>query len=412
MAFNTIADAFNAWNGKPLEQIERRAQEIKGTIQTDPDCDIKSLNLELTALNEAADNAKDKAQAAAQAKAPAPADPAESRSLKPFGMGVETIDPETVHGTPEYRSAFFKALQGKALTTTERRALDTAAKIERRADAYATSGNNAAIIPTQTLNEIIRKAGKANGLFDEVRKLQVPANVAVPVATPATAAKWNTEGANVDSEATDTATVAFNANELIKVFSISAKVKTMAVDAFESYLTDELNNSVVEAIADAIVNGTGKGQPTGVLTGVTWNTSNKVTTTALAYADIVKAMGLLAGGYQANAVFAMSTATLYNAVYNLTDGNKRPIFVQDAQNDEVGRILGKRVVVDDHIADNTIIYGDFKDYYAVNIANGIAVESSTESSFKSGRVDYRALAVADAKPLAAEAFVSIVINAA
>lgn len=410
MKFNTIADAFNYWNGKPTEAIERRAQELKATIQTDPDVDIKSANIELTALNQAKDNADDKA---AQAKAPAPDDNAtEARGLKPFGMGVETIDPETVHDTPEYRSAFFKALQGKALTTTERRALDNAARVERRADAYATSGNNPAVIPTETLNEVIRKAGKANGLFDEVRKLQVPANVAVPVATPASAAKWATEGVGVDSEATDTATVSFNANELIKVFSISAKVKTMAVDAFESYLTDELNNSVVEAIADAVVNGTGNGQPLGILKGVTWNASNKVTTTALAYGDIVKAMGLLAGGYQSNAVFALSTATLYNSVYNLVDGNKRPIFVQDAQRDNVGYILGRRVVVDDHIPAGTIIYGDFKDFYAVNIANGIAVESSTESSFKSGRVDYRALAVADAKPLAAEAFVQIAINAA
>lgn len=410
MAFSTIADAFNYWNGKDAAAIERRAQELKATIQTDPDVDIKSANIELTALNQAKDNADDKA---AQAKAPAPADnTTEARGLKPYGMGYETIDPETVHASAEYRSAFFKRLQGKELTTVERRALDNAAKTERRADAYSTSGNNPAVIPTQTLNEIIRKAGKANGLFDEVRKLQVPAGVAVPVANPATPAKWNTEGANVDSEATDTAPVSFAANELIKVFSISAKVKTMAVDAFEGYLTDELNNSIVEAIAQAIVNGTGKGQPTGVLTGVTWNASNKVTTTALAYGDIVKAMGLLAGGYQANAVFALSTSTLYNSVYNLVDGNKRPIFVQDAQRDNVGYILGRRVVVDDHIPAGTIIYGDFKDYYAVNIANGIAVESSTESSFKSGRVDYRALAVADAKPLATEAFVQIAINAA
>ena len=406
MAFKTIEQAFNYWNNKPVEAIERRAQELKATIQTDPDVDIKSANIELTALNQAKDNADDKA---AQAKAPAPADP-EARGLKPYGMNIETIDPETVHDTPEYRSAFFKSLQGKPLTTTESRALETAAKVERR-DAYGTSTNNAAVIPTQTLNEVVRKAGKSSGLFDEVRKLQVPANVAVPVSTPSTAAKWNTEGADVDSESTDTTTVKFDGNELLKVFSISAKVKTMAVDAFEAYLTDQLNNSVVEAIADAIVNGTGNGQPTGIIKGVTWNTSNKVTTTALDYADIVKAMGLLKGGYQPNAVFALSTATLYNAVYGLVDGNKRPIFVQDAQNDEVGRILGKRVVVDDHIADNTIFYGDFKDYYAVNLANGIAVESSTESSFKSGRVDYRALAVADAKPLATEAFVQIAINA-
>lgn len=404
MKFNNLQEAFNYYNGKPVQEIERRAQELKAIIETDPNVDIKSANIELTALSQAKDNADDKAKAAQQQTDP------EARSLKPFGMSIETIDPETVHATPEYRAAFFKQLQGKQLTTVERRALDTAAKIERRADAYGTSTNNAAVVPTETLNEIIRKAGKAHGLFDEVRKLQVPANVAVPVATPATKAAWNTEGADVESEAPATTSVKFDGNECIKVFSISAKVKTMAVDAFESYLTDELNNSVIEAIADAIVNGNGTGQPTGVLNGITWDTTNKVTTTALTYGDIVKAMALIKGGYQANAIFAMSTATLYNNVYALTDANKRPIFIQDAQNDEIGRVLGKRVVIDDHIADGTVLYGDFKNGYALNLANGIAVESSTESSFKSGRVDYRAIAVADAKPIVTEAFAQIAIT--
>lgn len=404
MAFANIADAFNYWNGKGMDAIERRAQEIRGTIETDPNVDIKALNLELTALNQAADNAKDKAAAAQQQQT----DP-DTRALKPFGIetrATDWTDADDVRKTPEYRTAFFKQLQGKQLNAMESRALNAVARLEQRADAYGTSANNGGVIPTQTLNEIVKKAGKANGLFNEVRKLQVPAGVAVPVANPATPAKWNTEGANVDSEATDVPPVKFDGFELIKVFSVSAKVRTMAVDAFESYLTDELNNSVVEAIADAIVNGTGSGQPTGVLGAIT----NKVTTKALTYADIVKAMGLIKGGYQANSVFAMSSATLYNYVYNLVDGNKRPIFIQDAQADTIGRVLGKPVVVDDHIADGTIIYGDFKDGYAVNLANGISVESSTESSFKSGRVDYRALCVTDAKPLIAEAFASITIT--
>lgn len=404
MAFANIADAFNYWNGKSAEQIERRAQEIKGTIETDPDCELKALNIELTALNQAADNAKDKAAAAQQQQT----DP-DTRALKPFGIetrATDWTDADDVRKTPEYRTAFFKQLQGKQLNAMESRALNAVARLEQRADAYGTSANNGGVIPTQTLNEIVKKAGKANGLFDEVRKLQVPAGVAVPVANPATPAKWNTEGANVDSEAPDVPPVKFDGFELIKVFSVSAKVRTMAVDAFESYLTDELNNSVVEAIADAIVNGTGSGQPTGVLGAIT----NKVTTKALTYADIVKAMGLIKGGYQANSVFAMSTATLYNHVYNLVDGNKRPIFIQDAQADTIGRVLGKPVVVDDHIADGTILYGDFANGYALNLPNGIAVESSDQSSFKSGRVDYRALCVADAKPLIAEAFASITIT--
>lgn len=403
MAFANIADAFNYWNGKGMDAIERRAQELKAVIETDPAVDIKSANIELTALNQAADNAKDKAAAAQQQQT----DP-DTRALKPFGIetrATDWTDADDVRKTPEYRTAFFKQLQGKQLNAMESRALNAVARLEQRADAYGTSANNGGVIPTQTLNEIVKKAGKANGLFDEVRKLQVPAGVSVPVANPATPAKWNTEGANVDSEAPDVPPVKFDGFELIKVFSVSAKVRTMAVDAFESYLTDELNNSVVEAIADAIVNGTGPGRPTGVLGAIT----DKVTTEALTYADIVKAMGLIKGGYQANSVFAMSTATLYNHVYNLVDGNKRPIFIQDAQADTIGRVLGKPVVVDDHIEDGTIIYGDFKDGYAVNLANGISVESSTESSFKSGRVDYRALCVADAKPLIAEAFASITI---
>lgn len=404
MAFANIADAFNYWNGKGMDAIERRAQELKATIQTDPDVDIKSANIELTALNQAADNAKDKAAAAQQQQT----DP-DTRALKPFGIetrATDWTDADDVRKTPEYRTAFFKQLQGKQLNAMESRALNAVARLEQRADAYGTSANNGGVIPTTTLDEVLTKAGKAHGLFDEVRKLQVPAGVAVPVADPATPATWAVEGVGVDSEAPATTPVKFDGFECLKVFSVSAKVRTMAVDAFESYLTTELQNSIVEALSDAIVNGTGSGQPTGILGAIT----NKVTTKALTYADIVKAMGMLKGGYQANSVFAMSTATLYNNVYALTDGNKRPIFIQDAQADTIGRVLGKPVVVDDHIADGTIIYGDFKDGYAVNLANGISVESSTESSFKSGRVDYRALCVADAKPLNAEAFASITIT--
>lgn len=405
MAFANIADAFNAWNGKPIQAIEKRAQELKATIETDPNVDIKSANIELTALNQAADNAKDKAAAAQQQQA----DP-DTRALKPFNVetrATDWTDAADVRKTPEYRAAFFKSLQGKPLTATESRALDAVARLERRADAYGTSANNGGVIPTQTLNEVLTKAGKAHGLFDEVRKLQVPAGVAVPVADPATPATWAVEGAGVASEAPATTAVKFDGFECLKVFSVSAKVRTMAVDSFESYLATELENSIVEALSAAIVSGTGTNQPTGIMGAIT----NKVTTKALTYADIVKCMGMLKGGYQAGAIFAMSTATLFNNVYALTDANNRPIFIQDAQADEVGRILGKRVVLDDHIQDGVLIYGDFKDGYALNLANGISVESSTESSFRSGRVDYRAIAIADAKPLNAEAFASITIGA-
>ena len=102
----------------------------------------------------------------------------------------------------------------------------------------------------------------------------------------------------------------------------------------------------------------------------------------------------------------MSNATLYNHVYSLVDANKRPIFIADPKNETVGYILGKEVVVDDHIPDGVIILGNFQ-YMGFNMPEGIMLEVSRESSFRSGLVDYRALAIADCKPLVDEAFIKL-----
>lgn len=407
MKFKNIAEAFNFWNGKPIAEIEKRAQEVKGIIQTDPNCDIQSLNIELTGLAQAKANAQDKeAQAEPEARS---FNPVTGATFKD-GASAEAVKGD-VYASPEYRSAFYKSLMGKELTAVERGALERAYDLERRSDAYTTSGNTPVIVPTQTLNEVVTKARKMGGLMAECRAFNVPAKIAVPVATPASKAVWNTEGADVETDKPTIAQVTFDGNEIIKVFSISAKVKTMSIDAFESYLTDELTNCVMECLADGLVNGTGAGQGTGLEKGITWTEgTNLVTTTALTFQNITTVISKLKRGYSKGAKFAMNNATLYNAVYGLMDGSKRPVFVQNAQDDSVGKILGFEVVVDDNIADNEIFFGNFQ-YMGYNMPNGIAVESSTQSSFKSGKVDYRGMAIADCKPIVDEAFIKLAISA-
>lgn len=406
MKFKNIAEAFNYWNGKSVAEIEKRAQEVKGIIETDPNCEIQSLNIELTGLAQAKANAQEKE---------AGADP-EARSFNPVtgasfkdGASAEAVKGD-VYASAEYRSAFYKSLMGKELTAVERGALERAYDLERRSEAYTTSGNTPVIVPTQTLNEVVKKARTMGGLMAECRAFNVPAKIAVPVATPASKAIWNTEGADVATEQPTIAQVTFDGNEIIKVFSISAKVKTMSIDAFESYLTDELTNCVMECLADGIVNGTGAGQGTGLEKGITWTEgTNLLTTTALTFQNITTVISKLKRGYSKGAKFAMNNATLYNSVYGLMDGSKRPVFVQNAQDDSVGKILGFEVVVDDNIPDNEIFFGNFQ-YMGYNMPNGIAVESSTQSSFKSGKVDYRGMAIADCKPIVDEAFIKLAIN--
>lgn len=66
MKFNNVAEAFNYYRDFTVEQIEQRAAQIKGTIESDSNADITSLNIEIEGLNQAKQNAQEKEQQAAQ----------------------------------------------------------------------------------------------------------------------------------------------------------------------------------------------------------------------------------------------------------------------------------------------------------------------------------------------------------
>lgn len=409
MNFKDVQEAFNFYRNKTIDEMEKRATELKAMIETDPDIDLsglQSMKIELEGIDQAKANAQEKE------KDPAPTPAPEARSFNPITSmsftGSNELRDGNVYDSKEYRSAFFKTLLGRELDPFEKRAMNRALEMETRAGTYSTSGNTPVVVPTSTLNEIISKARKEGGLLAHVRMFNMPTNIAIPIATPSSNAVWNAEGNEVESEAPSIVNVSFDGYEIIKVFSISAKVKTMSINAFESYLADELTKCVLGTIEAGIVTGNGTNQGKG-LEKITWNTSNMITTADLTYKDITKALGMLKRGYGKNAKFAMNNATLYNYVYGLVDANKRPIFVPNPQTDEVGKILSKLVVIDDNIADNEIYLGDFN-YYGVNLANGVAVESSTQSSFRSGKVDYRGMAIADCKPLVDEAFIKIKVG--
>ena len=102
----------------------------------------------------------------------------------------------------------------------------------------------------------------------------------------------------------------------------------------------------------------------------------------------------------------MNNSTLYNLFYGLVDNNNRPIFIIDPKSENIGKILGFDVVIDDNLSDEVILFGNFN-YMGYNLAENIAVEVSRESSFKSGLIDYRAMAIADCKPIVTEAFIKL-----
>lgn len=402
MKFKNIAEAFNYYRNHNLADIEKRTTEIGNLINTDPNINIQELNIELEGLKQAKENIEERSQGIQQFN------PITGMS---FNKSTEEVKGDVFEST-EYRNAFFKTMLGQKLSVEEERTFKRAMEIvdaEKRADAFSTTTNSAAILPTHTLNEIIKKARTMGGLISHCRSFNIPSNISVPIGTPSTKAKWHTEGEKVDSEnpTENIAKVSFAGYEIIKIFSISASSKKMSISAFESYIIEELTNCVMECIADSLVNGTGVSQGTGIETGIAWSGENSFTfTDNVAYTDLTKMLGKLKRGYSAGAKWAMNNSTLYNSIYGIVDSTGRPIFIADPKNENIGYILGKPVIIDDNIADDTIFLGNFN-YLGYNIPEGIVVETSRESSFKYGVIDYRALAIADTKPLVREAFIKL-----
>lgn len=407
MKFNTVAEAFNFYKNNTNEQLEQRANEINHMIETDENVDIQALNVELTGIAQAKRNNDEKAQKP------------ETRSR--FSLigsrddAPKSFNADNVFESEEYRSAFFKTMLDQKLTSDEERAFEIGMKeAEKRTDAFITSSNASAVLPTQTLNEVVKKARTIGGLLAECRHFNVPTKIAIPVGTPSTKASWHTEASAVDSENVTVASVSFDGYEIMKVFSISAKARKMSINAFEAYLVDELTACVMETIADALINGTGSGQGSGLETitwvktaGATQNAVEIASNASAGYADVIKLVSLLKRGYTQGAKIAMNNATLYNVFYGMLDTAKRPIFIADPKDESIGKILGFPVVIDDNIDDDVVYFGNFAKYLGYNMPEGITIEASRESSFKKGVIDYRALAIADCKPIVTEAFVKM-----
>ena len=159
-----------------------------------------------------------------------------------------------------------------------------------------------------------------------------------------------------------------------------------------------------------MVNGNGSGKPTGVIPGLT------AVDTSITYDTILAAMAAVPGQYHRDAVFVMSSDTFFNKVMTLKDDQKRPLVVQGVAGVDRApeyMLLGHRVLLEssaDTDTDNNLLFGNFRDGYAFNIAKDVAIESDGSVEFRKGSVVYRAMALADGKPIIDDAFAVLSVS--
>lgn len=300
-----------------------------------------------------------------------PTAPTVLRSIKPAdGSGAEQRTAVNKYETMEYRKVFMEYVT-RGVTIPK----------EYRQDAVSQTTDVGAVIPTNVLNQIITKLESVGNILAKVTRTAYKGGVTIPKSTVKPVATWTTQGKGSDKQKQDTrGTVTFAYHKLRCTVAVSLEVDTMAITAFENLLINNIVEAMTKALEQAIISGTGVGQPKGI-TAETADAGQTVETAKPAYADLIAAEGNLPVAYEKGAEWCMSKKTYMN-YYGLTDSNGQPIgrINYGLAGKPEYTLLGRPVNVCDYLpsfanAENNSIVGflfNFKDYVLnTNYAMGV-----------------------------------------
>ena len=298
-------------------EITTRGAEMTADELTALETEVAGLQEERTQLLAAPNTQEQRSRILAAVAAGQPVAgqgaPTVLRSFPAADGSQETNDDK--YATMQYRKAFMDyVVRGTAIPT------------EYRANAVTKTTDVGAVIPTTVLNQIVEKLESTGMILALVTRTAYKGGVAIPVSSVKPTATWVAEGAGSDKQkktATKDGMVTFAYHKLRCAVAVSLEVENMAMSAFEALLINNIVEAMTKALEQAIISGSGTGQPKGIIKE-TPVSGQVVETTGLAYADLVKAESALPLAYEAGAVWCMSKSTFMGFV-GMTDSNGQPI---------------------------------------------------------------------------------------
>lgn len=251
------------------------------------------------------------------------------------GNGAAAAEPEDRYDTVAYRKAFMNYVCRGVAIPAEYRAAET-----------TTTADSRAVIPTTIMNEIIQKLESYGNIYAKVRKINVQGGVAIPISDLKPTAHWITEAASSnDQKASAKNSVVFNYHGLECKISQSILANVVTLKMFTDLFVPMAAEAMVKAIEISIFNGTGEGQPLGVLKDT--RVVGEITLTPEEYASWQgwhKVKGKIKKAYR-NGSFIMNQSTFDAGIDGMEDKNGQPIGRTNygINGEETYRFMGKNV---------------------------------------------------------------------
>ncbi len=372
-----------------IEDVEKRMNEIR-SIDLEKADNIEELTKEVDALTERRNALKADASAKKELRAKIANGAVHTTVIeKPKENRTMTLTKENYRASEEYRSAFLNNLMGRQLNE------------EQRA-AFALAGVDP-VIPESMQTSIITKVKEYAPILSEITLLNVNGTVKFAVEGTVAGADIHAENAEITASTDTLVEVTLSTYEVTKLVQISDSVRTMTINAFESWLIDNLSESIAIKIEYLIWNGTGSAQAKGINT-IAFDAAHKVEvakSASLTAQNVYDLFGKLKTGYARNAKIYMNRKTLFSDFLPLVDKNKNDLVVA---NGGTYYVLGTPVELTDSIADHEAIMFDPKKYVA-NMPENTNIKQSVD--LRHNAYLYLGVSQFDGKPALEEAFVKL-----
>jgi HK97 family phage major capsid protein len=308
----------------------------------------------------------------------------------------------------EYRKAFMNyVLKGTPIT------------MQNGTDYQTTTSDVGPVIPTTIMNRIVELMESNGNILAKVTRTAFKGGVKVPVSAAKPTAVWLAERAGGNTQKMDVSgSVVFGYYKLKVSVAVSLIVENVTLDIFEKTLSANIAEAMVRALEDAIINGTGSGQPKGILAetaaatieaDVTASTGDGVT-----YATLLAMEGALPTAYENGAEWVMNKKFFYNYIQAIVDSNGQPIARVDAGIDGklVHTIFGRPVNFTDHMAVPTeaaptgvfAFIAKLEDYM-INTNMGVTVSRYVDES--SDDTVTKAIMIADGKMIDTHSIIAL-----
>lgn len=315
-----------------LAEIKARKEELRKLLGGTEQVDLDEIQKELNDMDAEETELRRRQEMAEQINTQ------EEPEIRQITKPQETKNPvQDKFDTPEYRKAFMAYV-----------CRNTPIPVEFRADANTLTTDIGTVIPPVTLNKIIEKLRAYGMILPRVTQTNYIQGVNIPTSDLKPAATWVAEGSGSDKQKKTTGAIVFSHYKLRVAVSASLESEYMAYSAFEAAIVQNITEAMAVAIEQAIISGTGSGQPTGILKDASAGAT--ITANALSYETLIEAEGDLPLAYENGAVWVMSKKTFMQFV-GLVDTAGQPIArVNAGINGAPERtLLGRTVVLTDYV---------------------------------------------------------------